>query len=147
MIFLVEDEEKLRRMFSDFLGAKGYEVTAVADGNEALLRLPLVNPKVVLLDINLPDISGIELCRRARDFIGDNVPIIFLTAFDGAEHVKAALLAGGNDYVLKTTPLESLLGRIQYWTSPVANKNRREFRGKALNDISALLSRSKGSGV
>jgi DNA-binding response OmpR family regulator len=143
MIFLVEDEEKLRRMFSDFLVAKGYEVTAAEDGNEALLRLRLVNPSVVLLDVNLPDISGIEVCRRAREFLDDKVPIIFLTALDGVEHVRAALEAGGNDYVLKTTPLESLLGRIQYWTSPVAKKKRPEWRGKALDDISALLSRSK----
>ncbi|HUT47826.1 MAG TPA: response regulator transcription factor [Alphaproteobacteria bacterium] len=143
MIFLVEDEEKLRRMYSDFLAAKGYDVAVADNGNEALLRLPVINPDIVLLDINLPDISGIEVCRRARDFLDDDVPIIFLTAFDGAEHVKAALDAGGNDYVLKTTPLEALLGRIQYWTSPGTKTKRPEWRGEALNDISALLSRSK----
>jgi len=143
MIFLVEDEEKLRRMYSDFLAAKGYDVVVADNGNEALLRLAVINPDIVLLDINLPDISGIEVCRRARDFLGDDVPIIFLTAFDGAEHVKATLEAGGNDYVLKTTPLESLLGRIQYWTSPGTKTKRSEWRGEALNDISALLSRSK----
>ena len=143
MIFLVEDEEKLRRMVSDFLEAKGYEVAVAEDGHQALLRLPQVNPSIILLDINLPDISGIEVCRRARDFLGEDVPIVFLSAFDDAEHVKAALEAGGNDYVLKTTPLDALLGRIQYWTSPIAKKGRPEWRGDALYDKSALVSRRK----
>jgi len=117
MILLVEDDEKLRRMVSDFLTAKGYDVVAAENGEKALSRLYGLDPEIILLDINLPDISGIDVCRRIRKVMGGTVPIVFLTAYDDADHVESALKAGGNDYVLKTTSLATLLGRIKHWLS------------------------------
>ncbi|MCZ6859749.1 MAG: response regulator, partial [Alphaproteobacteria bacterium] len=119
-IVLAEDDPKLRRLYTDFLNANGFNVMAASDGLEALSLLHRVQPRLVLLDIIMPDLNGIETCRRARAIIDYKTPIVFLSSLDYADHVKEGLEAGGDDYILKTSQLEVILERVQYWTGPLA---------------------------
>ncbi len=91
----------------------------------------------MLLDIIMPELNGIETCRRARAIIGYKTPIVFLTALDYADHVKKGIEAGGDGYILKTSPLEVLLERVKYWTSPLARDNSERRREKVLEEMRA----------
>ncbi|MHA1537756.1 MAG: response regulator transcription factor [Alphaproteobacteria bacterium] len=139
-IVLAEDDHKLRRLYSDYLDANGYNVMAAANGLEALSLLHRVQPRLVLLDIIMPDLNGIETCRRARSIIDFNTPIVFLSALDYADHLKEGLEAGGDDYILKTSKLEAILERVKFWTSPMARSKSERRRKKALKDVRAAVS-------
>jgi two-component system sensor histidine kinase ChiS len=99
-ILLVDDHDDTRRMLIELLSLAGYRVAAARDGREALAVLDQVRPCIVLLDLGLPDISGVELCRllRAREELG-RVPIY---AMSGFYHLRAEAFAAGCDgYLLK----------------------------------------------
>ena len=136
-IVLAEDDPKLRRLYTDFLNANGFNVMAAANGLEALSLLHRVQPRLVLLDIIMPDLNGIETCRRARAIIDYKTPIVFLSALDYADHVKEGLEAGGDDYILKTSHLEVILERVKYWTNPLARNKSERRREKALKEMRA----------
>ncbi len=137
-IVLAEDDPKHRRLYTDCLGANGFNVMAAANGLEALSLLHRVQPGLVLLDIIMPELNGIETCRRARLLIGHKTPIVCLTSLDYADHVKKGIEAGGDGYILKSSPLEVLLERVKYWTGPRARGNSAERREKALENLHAL---------
>ena len=137
-IVLAEDDPKLRRLYTDFLNANGFNVMAASDGLEALSLLHRVQPRLVLLDIIMPDLNGIETCRRARAIIDYKTPIVFLSSLDYADHVKEGLEAGGDDYILKTSQLEVILERVQYWTGPLARSKSERRRNKALEEMRAV---------
>ena len=136
-IVLAEDDPKHRRLYTDFLNANGFNIMAAANGMEALSLLHRVQPRMVLLDIIMPDLNGIETCRRARAIIDYQTPIVFLSLLDDAEHVKDGLEAGGDDYILKTSSLEVLLERVSYWTGPLARSKSERRRNKALEEMRA----------
>jgi len=136
-IVLAEDDPALRCLYRDFLSAHGFNVMAAADGLEALSLLHRVQPRLVLLDIIMPDLNGIETCRRARAIIDYKTPIVFLSSLDYADHVKEGLEAGGDDYILKTSQLEVILERVKYWTSPLARSKSERRREKALKEMRA----------
>ncbi len=116
LIILAEDDAKLRKMYADFLGAQGYTVVTAQDGEEALQLLYKLTPRVLILDIMMPGLDGVETCRRARKIVDPEVPILFLTATDNMETVKECLMAGGDDYMIKTTRLDKILERVAHWT-------------------------------
>ncbi|MDR1064810.1 MAG: response regulator transcription factor [Oscillospiraceae bacterium] len=110
-ILLVEDEEKLARVVELELGYEGYEVTKAADGREGL-SLALTNEyDLILLDIMLPQLSGIEVLRRLRK--SSSVPVIMLTARDAVSDKVSGLDYGADDYVTKPFEIEELLARIR----------------------------------
>ncbi len=125
-------------MYTDYLSAHGFNVMAAANGLEALSLLHRVQAKLVLLDIMMPELNGIETCCRARLLIGYKTPIVFLTALDYVDHVKEGIEAGGDAYILKTSQLEEILERVKYWTGPRARGNSAERREKALENLHAL---------
>jgi len=117
-ILVVDDEPAIVRALSAALGARGYAVLAAATGQEALDRVVQSSPSAVVLDLGLPDIDGIEVCRRIRTW--SDVPIIVLTA-EGSENRKvAALDEGADDYVTKPFSMPELLARLR-----VALRHRR----------------------
>ena len=110
-ILVVEDEGGLRRVLAISLRAHGYEVTSVPDGATALGALAGEPYDLVILDLGLPDLDGVEVVRRARH--GTATPIIILSARDAqAEKVKA-LDAGADDYVTKPFGMEELVARVR----------------------------------
>ncbi len=110
-ILVVEDEPTLRETLAEALEADGYRVTVAADGREALVRFRSDPPDLVLLDLMLPELSGIEVCRIIRRESG--VPIVMLTARDSELDKVVGLELGADDYVTKPFSLRELTARIR----------------------------------
>src|SRR6185312_5423893 len=110
-ILVVDDEPQIRRVMRTTLSSNGYQVIEAASGEEALEMMRKERPELVLLDVNMPGLSGLDTCREIRDH--SDVAIIMLTVRD-TEHDKVlALDAGADDYVVKPFSIEELLARIR----------------------------------
>ncbi|MDF2872099.1 MAG: two component transcriptional regulator, winged helix family [Anaerocolumna sp.] len=110
-ILIVEDESKIARFVELELKYEGYEVEIAADGRTGLEKALQKDVSLVLLDIMLPGISGIEVCRRIR--MESDVPVIMLTAKDDVTDKVAGLDIGADDYMTKPFAIEELLARIR----------------------------------
>jgi len=110
-ILIVDDEPQIRRVLRTTLSSEGYPVVEARDGQEALEKLRTEHPSLVLLDVNMPVLGGLEACREIR--ATSRVPIIMLTV-RGAEKDKVrALDAGADDYIVKPFGIQELLARIR----------------------------------
>jgi DNA-binding response OmpR family regulator len=110
-ILVVEDETTLRETLADALEVEGFRVITAADGREALIRFRADKPDLILLDLMLPELSGIEVCRIIRAESG--VPIVMLTAKDSELDKVVGLELGADDYVTKPFSLRELSARIR----------------------------------
>ncbi len=110
-ILVVEDETTLRETLAEALEAEGFHVVQAADGRVALTRFRAEHPDLVLLDLMLPELSGIEVCRIIRAESG--VPIVMLTAKDSELDKVVGLELGADDYVTKPFSLRELSARIR----------------------------------
>ena len=111
-ILVVEDDPHLAAGVIENLRAEGYEVSAAADGEQALASLPGTSCALVVLDVLLPGIDGFAVCRTLREQ-GNNTPVLFLTARgDPADRVRG-LESGGDDYLAKPFHLQELLLRVR----------------------------------
>jgi two-component system, OmpR family, response regulator len=110
-ILVVDDEAYITDLVRMALRYEGFEVATAATGQEALTVAGAFRPDLVVLDIMLPDMEGLEVCRRLR--ADAEVPVVFLTARDATEDKVAGLTVGGDDYVTKPFSLEELVARIR----------------------------------
>ena len=110
-ILVVEDERDIADFIARGLILKGYEVDAAHDGEEALALARERRPDLVVLDLMLPRVDGIEVCRRLR--AASDVPIIILTARDSVADKVRGLDAGADDYVTKPFAFDELLARVR----------------------------------
>jgi two-component system KDP operon response regulator KdpE len=110
-VLIVEDDLPLRRALSANLSARGYDVDVVGSGEEALANASRVNPDVVLLDLGLPGMDGLDVVRGIRGW--SRVPIVVLSARDAEGAKVAALDAGADDYVTKPFGMDELLARLR----------------------------------
>ena len=110
-ILVVDDEPQIRRVLLSTLTTQGYVITEAKTGEEALESLRKERPDLVLLDINMPGMGGIETCREIRR--ASDAPIIMLTVRNAERDKVAALDAGADDYVVKPFGIEELLARIR----------------------------------
>lgn len=110
-ILLVDDEPTLRETLAEALEGEGWSVVTAADGAEALERFRSERPDLVLLDLMLPELSGIEICRILR--AESDVPIVMLTARDSEVDKVVGLELGADDYVTKPFSLRELGARIR----------------------------------
>lgn len=110
-ILVVEDEERIRSFLQRGLSYEGYRVDIAEDGQTGLDLARDNPPDLVLLDVMLPGIDGIEVCRRLR--AGGDVPILMLTAKEAIEDRVAGLDAGADDYLVKPFAFDELLARIR----------------------------------
>ncbi len=110
-ILVVEDEEPLRRFIARNLSARGYEVQTASDGYEALRRFEEQAPDLVILDILLPGLNGLEVLRRIRQ--ASLVPILVLTALDQEADKVTALDLGADDSLTKPFGVGELLARVR----------------------------------
>jgi signal transduction histidine kinase len=114
VILLVEDDPDLCKLLERALGRAGYRVEAALDGAAGWTHVAVGGIDLVLLDLGLPQVDGLELCRRARAHEGDlYVPIIVLTGRGAQQH--AAFAAGADDYLLKPFGVADLLDRVRVW--------------------------------
>jgi DNA-binding response OmpR family regulator len=110
-ILVVDDEPTLRETLAEALDADGFTVVTAADGREALVKFREVRPDLLVLDLMLPELSGIEVCRIIRAESG--VPILMLTAREAEIDKVVGLELGADDYVTKPFSLRELLARIR----------------------------------
>jgi two-component system, OmpR family, response regulator len=111
-LVVVEDDDSIRELLGAGLRFARYDVRTAADGVEALQVINASAPDLVVLDVNLPDMDGFEVCRRLRA-AGDDVPVIFLTARADTEDLREGFSGGGDDYVTKPFSLDELTFRIE----------------------------------
>jgi len=110
-ILVVDDDPQIRRVMKATLVAHHYEVVEARTGEDALDRIPEEMPNLVLLDMNMPGMDGLETCRAIRG--GSEVPVIILSVRSNEKDKVAALDAGADDYVTKPFGIEELLARIR----------------------------------
>ena len=110
-VLVVDDDPNIRSVVSRGLRFEGYDVRLAADGPEALRSARAVPPDVVVLDVMLPDMDGLEVCRRLRR--GLTAPILMLTARDAVPDRVAGLDSGADDYLVKPFDFDELLARIR----------------------------------
>jgi two-component system KDP operon response regulator KdpE len=110
-VLVVDDEPQIRRVMRMALTGQGYETIEARSGEEALERFRDQRPDLVLLDLNMPGMGGLETCRLLRS--GSEVPVIILTVRNTEEEKVEALDAGADDYVTKPFGMSELLARIR----------------------------------
>ena len=111
-LLVVDDEPNIRELLSTSLRYAGFEVTAAANGREALDAAEEFQPDLAVLDVMLPDMDGFTVTRRLRS-AGRHFPVVFLTARDGTEDKVTGLTVGGDDYVTKPFSLDEVVARIR----------------------------------
>lgn len=111
-VLVVDDEESLTDLVSAALRFAGYQVTTENNGFDALRSVKSRTPDLIVLDVNMPEIDGFEVCRRIRRD-GFDTPVIFLTARDDIDDLRAGFRQGGDDYLTKPFSLEELGLRIE----------------------------------
>jgi two-component system response regulator ResD len=119
-ILVIDDDALTCDMLHEVLNSEGYVVQGVATGADGLARIGAGGIDLVLLDLWLPDMDGLELCRRVRARAdAPHLPIIMLTAVgDEERHRQASLTAGADAYVSKPFRIDALLGCIRTWMQP-----------------------------
>jgi two-component system, OmpR family, response regulator MprA len=114
-VLVVDDDPPLRRMLARTLAAEGYEVTVAADGGAALAEAERAAPDVIVLDVAMPALDGLAVCRRLRSK-GLPTPILMLTARDAVPDRVAGLEAGADDYLIKPFAVQELIARLRALT-------------------------------
>jgi two-component system KDP operon response regulator KdpE len=137
-ILLVDDENALRQVLRARLTARGYLVHEASTGEEVLRSVPALRPDVIILDIGLPDIDGIEVTRRLRLLV--QTPIIILSVHATESDKIAALDAGADDYLTKPCDLGELLDRIRTAVFRLTIQDARVFKaGDLIVDVNRQI--------
>ncbi len=110
-IVVVDDEQQILRALRRALAARGYEVLTAVDGEDAIAEIEATVPDLVVLDLNLPGIDGLEVCRRLRTWT--SVPILILSVREDEAGKVKALDLGADDYLTKPFGVEELLARVR----------------------------------
>ena len=113
-ILVVDDDAGCRTVLSSLLGRVGFDTREAATGSEALAAVASERPAVVILDVELPDISGYEVCRELRDRFGQELPIVFISGTRVESYDRAVgIMIGADDYVVKPFDRDELLARVR----------------------------------
>src|SRR5437867_227977 len=135
-VLLVEDEESIGTLLRTYLGRDGYRVVWVRSGEEALVELTRHPIRIVVLDVALPGLDGLEVCRRIRAH--STVPIVMLTARDEEPDRVAGLEVGADDYVAKPFSPRELMARVK----AVLRRTEPRSRDEVLQEGDVTLWRS-----
>jgi two-component system KDP operon response regulator KdpE len=111
IILVIEDEEPIRKFLRVSLGAQGYRLVEAATGKDGLLQAATAQPDLIILDLGLPDIDGVDLTRQIREW--SKVPIIIVSARGKEQDKVVALDAGADDYLTKPFGVGELLARLR----------------------------------
>ena len=114
-LLIVDDKPQNLRLISDFLAEQGFELMLSRSGAQALEKIELAMPDLVLLDVTMPNMDGFEVCRRLKNNAPTAaLPVIFMTALDDTAHKVEGFRLGAVDYITKPIQREELLARIQH---------------------------------
>jgi len=111
-ILIVDDNPNVLSFICPALEREGYTVATAADGLEALYQVETFAPELAVLDIEMPELNGLEVCRRLRER-GENLPIIFLTVRESITDLEMGFAFGASDYMTKPFDVRELLARIK----------------------------------
>ncbi|MGZ5346774.1 MAG: response regulator transcription factor [Solirubrobacterales bacterium] len=143
-ILVVEDELNIAELLAMALRYEGFEVKLVAGGQDALAQVESFRPRLLILDVMLPDLDGFELARRITAG-GSGIPIVFLTARDTTEDKIRGLTLGGDDYMTKPFSVEELVARVRTVlrrTDAAPSSERLVFEDLELNEDSREVYRA-----
>jgi len=135
-VLIVEDDRAVRRMLERSLAKEGFEVSAAADGPTALTLSERSVPDLVVLDVSIPGLSGIDVCRRLRQN-GMQGGVLMLTARDAIEDRVRGLDAGADDYVVKPFAIEEVVARLRALTRRGEDRSTRLSFGDLTLDLAA----------
>ena len=142
LVLLIEDDPYQQRLYTKALESAGYTVVSGDKGEMAPRLCDLNGPRLIILDINLPGISGIEACKRIRQQYSMGVPILFVTSTDKLDVMRECIEAGGDDFMVKGKSIQIYLERVGYWM------NRRclskEERASVLKKVGSRLPAGDG---
>lgn len=141
-ILIIEDEKDISRIIRDYLNMNGYEATTAGTGTEGLNAVDTLVPDFIVLDIMLPDMDGIEICRKIRD--KSNVPVLILSARGSDTDKVLGLGFGADDYMTKPFSVSELVARINAHLRRIDNLSMPSNNGKS-NDNSVSNDTSKSS--
>lgn len=120
-ILIIEDDNKIVNFMSMALKAKGYSIVAARNGNDGTLYFCTENPDIILLDLGLPDMDGVEIIKQIRNI--SEIPIIIVSAREQESDKIVALDAGANDYVTKPFSMGELLARVRVMERLIEREN------------------------
>jgi len=146
-ILLIDDDMELKEIMSRFLFNYNYDFFYAKNGSAGLRMMSIIKPDIVLLDISLPDISGIELCKKIRssNMVYGEPHIIMITIFEEAEYVVEGFSAGADDYVKKPFDPREILSRITFLKKRYRNSNTGILNYKELRiDLEKQIVMDKG---
>ena len=110
-ILVIDDEQQILRALRTILGQQSYTISVAKTGEEGLALACASQPDIIILDLGLPDMSGVEVCKQLRTW--SNLPVIILSAHDSEVEKVAALDAGADDYLTKPFGVDELLARVR----------------------------------
>jgi two-component system, OmpR family, response regulator MprA len=145
-VLVVDDDPPLRRMLQRTLSAEGWEVTVAADGGAALLAAERSAPDVIVLDVAMPDLDGLAVCRRLRSK-GLPTPILMLTARDAVPDRVAGLQAGADDYLVKPFAVSELIARLHALTRRRAERTPVLAYADLVLDVPARVATRAGATI
>ncbi len=132
-ILIVDDSDSMRMLLREMLAGDGYRIEEAANGTEALLRFEALRPDMVLMDLVMPEMDGVTLCRKLRSSAnGGSVPVLMITMSEDPQSVERAFDAGVTDYVTKPVHMPVLRKRVQYLLKAVTAE--RHVRHLAFHD-------------
>ena len=129
-ILVVDDDRAVRESLRRSLQFNGYQVETAGDGQQALESVTTARPDAMVLDVMMPRLDGLEVCRRLRS-TGDDLPILVLTARDAVSDRVSGLDAGADDYLPKPFALEELLARLRALLRRASNEQDETERARA----------------
>ena len=137
-ILIAEDDRELRQLFSHVLISKGYAVTGVSDGQEALKAMDNDYFDMIISDIMMPVMDGYELVRQLRES-GNNIPIMMITARDAFDDMRQGFLSGTDDYMVKPINVNEMVLRVEALLRRAQMiNNRRLVMGNTIMEMDSL---------
>lgn len=114
-LLLIEDEESLRNLYRKILSAKNYTVETASDGEDALVKLPVFRPDIIVLDIVMPNYNGMEFLKILKnDHEFKNIPVVMLTALSEMKKITACLEMGAVGYITKDSTVEDIVTKLNF---------------------------------
>lgn len=139
-VLVVDDSQSIRWMIKDFLGEHGFEVHTLERGEDVFSVEDLASYHILLLDVVLPGIDGLTVCKRLRERAElANLPILFITSLDRKEERIKFFEVGGNDYLLKPLDMKELLARVEVHTRVFLYAKELEEKNRMLEELNQRL--------